>query len=85
MILISPRAGGTGKEVSALAGCEQEFVGIYGNDGVYAGSPGKPGPLKQVIGRCRLPQAEIDDLRAGIVCHKQKMADLGISELTPGK
>ncbi|NLC54044.1 MAG: hypothetical protein GX770_08785 [Firmicutes bacterium] len=63
------------KEVSALCrGCEeQEFVGIYGNEiGVYAGSPEKPGPLKQVIpvNISRLPQAEIDDLRAGIVCHE---------------
>ncbi|NLW60497.1 MAG: hypothetical protein GX073_09190 [Firmicutes bacterium] len=52
---------------------EQEFVGIYGNEiGVYAGSPEKPGPLKQVIpvDISRLPQAEIDDLRAGIVCHE---------------
>ncbi|HHT04681.1 MAG TPA: hypothetical protein GXZ97_00240 [Hydrogenispora sp.] len=64
-----------GKEVAKLCReCqEKEFVGIYGNEiGVYAGSPEKPGPLKQVIpvDISRLPQAEIDDLKAGIVCHE---------------
>ena len=64
-----------GKEVAELCReCqEKEFVGIYGNEiGVYAGTPEKPGPLKQVIpvNISRLPQAEIDDLKAGIVCHE---------------
>lgn len=50
---------------------EKEFIGVYGNEiGVFAGSPEQPGPLKQVIpvNISRLPQAEIDDLKAGIVC-----------------
>lgn len=53
-------------------GCqEKEFIGLYGNEiGVYAGSPDKPGPVKQVIpvNTGRLPSAEIEDLKAGIIC-----------------
>lgn len=52
---------------------ENEFVGIYGNEiGVYAGSPEIPGPLKQVIPVKieQLPPAEIQDLRAGIICNE---------------
>ena len=50
---------------------DQEFIGIYGREiGVYAGSPDQPGPLKQVIpvDIGRLPLAEIEDLKAGIIC-----------------
>lgn len=52
---------------------EQEFIGIYGQEiGVYAGSPDQPGPLKQVIpvDIGRLPPAEIEDLRTGIICNQ---------------
>lgn len=52
---------------------EKEFIGIYGNEiGVYAGSPETPGPLKQVIpvNIEQLPPAEIQDLRAGIICNE---------------
>jgi hypothetical protein len=60
--------------VGLCAQCqEKEFVGIYGNEiGVYAGSPETPGPLKQVIpvNIEQLPPAEIQDLRAGIICHE---------------
>lgn len=68
----SERVGLEKEETKLCPGCqEQEFIGIYRNEiGVYAGSPEKPGPLKQVIpvNISRLPKAEIEDLRAGIVC-----------------
>lgn len=66
-----------GKELFALCtGCrEQEFIGIYGDEiGVYAGSPERPGPLKEVIPVKigRLPTEEVNDLQAGIVCQEIK-------------
>ncbi|NLW56839.1 MAG: hypothetical protein GX050_09575 [Firmicutes bacterium] len=67
---ISPTEVELGKEFFALCpDCrEKEFIGIYGDEiGVYAGSPERPGPLKQVIPVKigKLPAEEVNDLRAG--------------------
>jgi hypothetical protein len=74
---ISPVRVELGKELFALCtDCrEKEFIGIYGDEiGVYAGSPERPGPLKQVIPVKigKLPAEEVADLRAGIVCEETK-------------
>ncbi len=54
---------------------KQEFIGIYqDNIGVYAGRPGNPGPLKEVIQVkvWNLPETEVEDLQAGIICYNEK-------------
>ncbi len=65
------------KELLELCtGCKkQEFIGIYQDEiGVYAGTPKKPGPLKQVIPVkiAQLPEEEVNDLREGIVCQETR-------------
>ncbi len=74
---ISPVKVELRKELFALCpDCrEKEFIGIYGDEiGVYAGSPERPGPLKQIIPVKieRLPAEEVEDLRAGIVYQETK-------------
>ena len=54
---------------------EEEFIGVYqGYVAVYAGRPGRPGPVKEMtfLNIQGLPEEEIADLEAGITFAGQK-------------